>query len=56
MKEPKLLLVRFRCDVDPEHIGKRASFAEALNGLSKDLPYSKPYNAYRTHSGDLRIQ
>ncbi|KAI2852794.1 hypothetical protein CBS11350_427 [Aspergillus niger] len=47
--------VKFRVDVNPEKINNAAYFLEALVNLSKHLPSSKPYNAYRAHGNDPRI-
>ena len=52
----ELQTVKFRVDVNPEKINNAAYFLEALVNLSKHLPSSKPYNAYRAHGNDPRIK
>lgn len=53
-KELRLSRVKFRFDVNPGHVDKRDSLLEASKNLADGLPFLKPYNGYRSHSGDVR--
>lgn len=51
----RLRPVKFRVDVDAEHVNKTEGFLQALQELTNSLPQSPAYNPYRSHSGDVRI-